>query len=140
MKEQFVTYEIALELKELGFNEECLAKYNGGMELVTTGCYTDSPPISLAITQNDICEAHVLAPLWQQVIDWLREEHDLHINVITRYHELHNKRYWQFTIFRISQPNNNRVEESDFMYDTFDKNIKQAILTAIELIKNNNLK
>lgn len=28
MKEQFVTYEIALKLKELGFDEECFANYN----------------------------------------------------------------------------------------------------------------
>ena len=27
MKEQFVTYNIALKLKELGFDEECLAYY-----------------------------------------------------------------------------------------------------------------
>jgi hypothetical protein len=28
MKEQFVTYEIALKLEELGFDEECFAYYN----------------------------------------------------------------------------------------------------------------
>ena len=27
MKEQFVTYEIALKLKELGFDEPCIAYY-----------------------------------------------------------------------------------------------------------------
>lgn len=27
MKEQFVTYEIALKLKELGFDEKCVASY-----------------------------------------------------------------------------------------------------------------
>ena len=27
MKDQFVTYEIALKLKELGFDEECFAYY-----------------------------------------------------------------------------------------------------------------
>lgn len=28
MQEQFVTYEIALKLKELGFNEPCFAYYD----------------------------------------------------------------------------------------------------------------
>ena len=29
MKKEFVSYEIALELKQLGFNEPCIAFYNG---------------------------------------------------------------------------------------------------------------
>jgi hypothetical protein len=138
MKEQFVTYDIALKLKELGFNEKCFAEYNESkvlLYLYPHECFHGYCNIDDFEPFADILS--IKAPLYQQVIDWLREKHDLHINVITRYHELYNKRYWQFTIFRISQPNNNRVEESDFMYDTFDKNIKQAILKAIELIKLN---
>jgi hypothetical protein len=133
MKEQFVTYEIALKLKELGFDEECLGYYHINQNYSNGYSFTMGDD-----TRTSDCT--VKAPLWQQTLRWFREKHDLHINVITRYHELYNKRYWQFTIFRISQPNNNRVEESDFMYDTFDKNIKQSILKAIELVKNNNLK
>ena len=33
MKEQFVTYEIALKLKELGFNDYCLRYYHINKQL-----------------------------------------------------------------------------------------------------------
>lgn len=71
MQELFVPYELAVKLKELGFDEYCLCKYNASGDLVTIGCYSDSHPIHLAVNQSDICEAHVLAPLYQQVFDWL---------------------------------------------------------------------
>jgi len=34
MEKQFVTYEIALKLKELGFNELCFGYFNGDKELM----------------------------------------------------------------------------------------------------------
>ena len=36
MKEQFIPYEQALELKELGFNEPCFAIWSGFDEFVET--------------------------------------------------------------------------------------------------------
>ena len=66
MDKEFVTYEIALALKELGFKEDCLASYyHAGKRL-------------------DICEYinhgkyKILAPLKQQVIRWFREKYDLY--------------------------------------------------------------
>ena len=55
---QFCTFEICKKLVELGFNEICLNR-------------SDSDP-------------DVLAILWQQAIDWIREKYDIHI-VITVY-------------------------------------------------------
>ena len=74
MKEQFVTYEIALKLKELGFDELCFGEYiipeNPELEIYQDNDYNmyyDKP--------KSIC----LAPLWQQVIDWFREKHNMSI-------------------------------------------------------------
>lgn len=58
MKKQFVIYEIALKLKELGFEEYCLAYYDNNKEL--------------KIFNN--CQEYyrsIKAPLWQQAIDFL---------------------------------------------------------------------
>jgi hypothetical protein len=87
MKEQFVSYEIALELKKLGFKEECLAKY----------CrYNPTDNIELfPHSQNffdgyfDGCvnafkEDKIAAPLWQQVIDWFRDVHGINIQLDVR--------------------------------------------------------
>lgn len=66
MKNQFVTYKIALKLKELGFNEECLGYFRNNTKSFHLGEDTR--------VQKD----SVLAPLWQQVIDWL-DNKDIHI-------------------------------------------------------------
>jgi hypothetical protein len=64
MEKEFVTYELALKMKQLGFEEPCLAcYYNAGEKLdideyVRHGQYT------------------VLAPLFQQAFRWFREKYD----------------------------------------------------------------
>ena len=66
MKKQFVTYEIALKLKELGFDEHCIAYY-AGETLLSEFVLDHSRTISYTQT-NDGYE--MSAPLWQQVIEW----------------------------------------------------------------------
>jgi hypothetical protein len=76
MEKEFVSYEQAVALKELGFDEECLAFYElGNKEVQVVGVsqrYND--PSLLTIT--DFC-----APLKQQVFRWFREND--YINYIT---------------------------------------------------------
>lgn len=130
MKEQFCTYDISLKLKALGFDEECLAKYDGGMDLVTSGCYTNSHPAMLAVNQNDICEAHVLAPLWQQCAQWLRETYSYHISV----YRLNNK--WcgdVYDVLRQCYITSNAFDS--ITYSSYEEAREQAILKAIELCK-----
>jgi hypothetical protein len=74
MKDQFIPYELALELKEIGFNEPCLGYYyflsNGDKELI------------LHEHSNSSINSHypkeISAILWQQAFDWFRKEHNLH--------------------------------------------------------------
>lgn len=78
MKNNFVPYEQALKLKELGFDEQCLCYYSAQLDLQTVGCYDKSHPIHLSISQSDICEAYILTPLWSQAFDWFRTNHNYH--------------------------------------------------------------
>ena len=88
MKKQFVTYEIALAIKELDFDEECLFHYdNGNIVSEDELLYHIRNGSSLFFNYN--CNGseidffnwdneHIItvsAPLWQQVIDWLREKY-----------------------------------------------------------------
>jgi len=68
MKEQFVKYETALKLKELGFNEKCLGYYA-------------SDELILSVRDPYYPNKIVLAPLYQQVIEWLRVKHGIWIYV-----------------------------------------------------------
>ncbi len=68
MKDQFVTFEIANKLKELGFNEHCLAWFDKANELIIEQV---KPEVGY-FTYEDL-----VAPLWQQVIDWFIIKHDV---------------------------------------------------------------
>jgi hypothetical protein len=71
MNKEFVTYERALALKELGFNEPCLASYE-----TVFGCDIDFQ-LGYII---DGPKNYVLSPLKQQVFRWFREKYDAHIH------------------------------------------------------------
>ncbi len=68
MKEQFVPYEQALELKELGFDEECFKMWLGKDTLRNEGFKNSTKGLS-----NRVCSA----PLWQQAFDWFADRFDL---------------------------------------------------------------
>ena len=68
MNEQFVTYDIALKLKELCFNEECLGFYHGRT-------------FNEERFKRYLYENTISAPLWQQVIDWFRKSWKIHIEI-----------------------------------------------------------
>jgi hypothetical protein len=71
MNKEFIPYEQALELKDLGFDEECLDKYDPRFEKLSSDMQTwttEHYPETLMIP----------APLYQQAFRWFREKHGLH--------------------------------------------------------------
>jgi hypothetical protein len=66
MKDEFVPYELASKLKQLGFDEPCMRYYSKDGSLITR------------LTQQEECSA----PLFQQAFRWFREEHDLHYQLV----------------------------------------------------------
>lgn len=68
MEEKFVPYELALKLKELGFNEPCINFW------YQSGTLNNSVPIYEAKDWYH-SNSHLNAPLWQQVFDFFREKY-----------------------------------------------------------------
>jgi len=66
MEKEFIPYEQALELKELRFNEKCLATYHKELHTII--------PIYAEYTNQDV----IKAPLYQQAFRWFREKYNLH--------------------------------------------------------------
>lgn len=72
MKDQFVTYEIAKRLKELGFNEPCFGIYGESGELIIDDDWL------YATNQDTMSETkNPTAPLWQQAVDYLRKKYKI---------------------------------------------------------------
>jgi hypothetical protein len=80
MEKEFVPYDQALALKELGFdNIKCLGIYYGEYEHDID--YEDGFILSSSNTQyyaQKRFQNGILAPLYQQAFRWFREEHDLY--------------------------------------------------------------
>lgn len=131
MEEQFVTYEITLLLKELGFDEEVFAYYY------------EKKLIFLAGPQKLSFKWGTPAPLWQQVIDWLRNKYHIGVIVypIEYYHNdipLEQEKV-EYSYWIITKGIKNSCSIDD-VFNTYEKAREAAILKVIELIKNQNNK
>lgn len=69
LEKEFVSYEQAVALKELGFDKECFATWNG-----------ESLDMSLQIPSDDY---FTQAPLKQQVFRWFREKYEVYPTIMT---------------------------------------------------------
>ena len=80
MNKEFVPYEQALELKKLGFDEECLSYYfNKQLSFGSKTAY------------GEVVEA----PLYQQAFRWFREKYNLHFPIAV------SDGFWFFERWRI---------------------------------------
>lgn len=120
MNKEFVTYEQALVLKELGFDEECLGYY---IELAN--------PIEGIITIEQ-CDKNVdgcLAPLKQQVFRWVREK-GYKPNIVNDVSASKDGFYY-FDIWLSGQI----LWETDYIYNTYEEAEDSCIDKLIELLK-----
>lgn len=84
MENQFVPYELALQLKQLGYSQIRIENQNKNI----FGYYYQQkfiPNRGLRLHENFNLELSISAPLWQQAFDWFREKYDLHIEILPRY-------------------------------------------------------
>jgi hypothetical protein len=70
MTKEFITYEQSLELKELGFDEPCLAWYVSAGGQIELGY----------VEKNHLLKDAVMAPLYQQVFRWFEEKYSLYVD------------------------------------------------------------
>jgi len=74
MSKEFIAYEQALALKELGFDEPCMAYYDLAQDFQF--------PCVTMVNRNFAKLKTVMTPIYQQAFRWFREKHDLY-HVIT---------------------------------------------------------
>jgi hypothetical protein len=87
MEKEFVPYELALRMKQLGFDGSCFAIWSGFDEQnfsITDTIRLYSSGFRINGTQsskfyiNDFNSLRVAAPTFSQVFRWFREKYDLH--------------------------------------------------------------
>lgn len=68
MEKQFAVYAIAKKLKQIGFNEACLGLFN-----IVNGV-TPKFRLGNCTMENMYKDEQILAPLWQQAIDFVHKK------------------------------------------------------------------
>jgi len=134
MEKLFVSYEISLRLKELGFDEPCLGKYCS---------YNDGDPIELYPESQNFFKGpgfqsqsnsyyieqsvdKVAAPTYQQVTDWLRDKHNIDLWV-EKYSIYGDRFYWQCPV--LNDVNNKYDHWGDTYYESLPKGIEVVLTT-----------
>jgi hypothetical protein len=78
MEDLFAPYQESLDLKELGFDEECLAFYNSTLKTPNELLY---PQYGGEVGNWNVENHLISAPIYQQAFRWFREKYDLFISI-----------------------------------------------------------
>jgi hypothetical protein len=95
IEKEFVPYEESLKLKELGFDEECMALFTNGKLTIYGKQSLDSIKGSgLHNRHLGNSEKMITAPLYQQAFRWFREKCNLRSFVDTRVYDVDSPNQW----------------------------------------------
>lgn len=129
MKEQFVTYEIALALKELVFDEPCLATYSYNTQLYDKGKFRiEITPQPFYYPDVNPLPRFILAPLWQQAFRWFRDKHNLDSWI---YCPNESKGYFAIIL------KDKRFVSYNEQFDTYEEAELACLNKLIEIVKEN---
>jgi hypothetical protein len=122
MNKDFISFEQALELKELGFDDDCLGYYNIDPNAAHMPFLCIYKPY-----KNEFC---LHAPIYQQAFRWFREKHGI---MYTVHNNIEN---WKNT-FHGAYSKINSNYESDYTddYATYEEAELACLKKLIEIVK-----
>ena len=125
MEREFVPYDLALELKELGFKEECLAVYCGESEIRFR-----------VLEKNTFINNKsywVTAPTFSQAFRFFREKYGLHY-IICKNIQMDGYGYREVILIPYMEENENTI------FKTYEEAELACIRKLIEIAKEQNVK
>ena len=122
MKKEFIPYEQALALKELGFDEPCF------------GCYDEKAVFGLTVmsikqyyTNSKEDTWNCSAPLYQQAFRWFREKYKLVFNFISYSIVKPGEYHWSITW--------NDEAKASGIVKTYEEAELECLIKLIEIVK-----
>ena len=120
MEKEFIPYEQALELKELGFDEPCIKYY------WTDGMFSKGYENPFNYNKRDNV---ISAPTFSQAFRWFREVYGLHSNTIS------TNMWTTFSFYIDDMPNKNPI--STYLdFNTYEEAELACLIKLIEIVKN----
>ena len=123
MEKDFLPYELAFELKQLGFDEPCFGYYHEDKSLTYTNLISQNTNSFWKIN-NKI----VSAPLYQQAFRWFREKYGMYHIIIYQTHKD------EFDVGLVGKGIPNFKE--DVVLKTYEEAELECLKKLIEIVKN----
>jgi hypothetical protein len=123
LKNEFVPYEQALALKELGFAQPCLGGY---IRFQGSGTFELAFYKYRNVDFNTTSNIYVSAPLYQQCWRWFREKYGLYFNIHRLQHKIGTKQEFMLII--------NAPLRGGY-YETHEQAELECLIRLIEIVK-----
>lgn len=117
MKHLFVPYKIAYLAKKKGFNKLCCGYY-----------MKSDKSLNFSFSASNDEYTDCLAPLYQQLVDWFRENHNLHISIDSI------GRDWYFSLHKFNTTETKQIKETLVRCTDYYENYDDAITEAFNYI------
>ena len=130
MESLFCPYELALELKELGFDEISLFYYDAAYE---GNPLSHCPHLLLNSQLEGFENEPISAPLRQQALRWFREKYGLHY-IICKNIQMDGYGYREVILISYMEENENTI------FKTYEEAELACIRKLIEIAKEQNVK
>jgi hypothetical protein len=126
MKKEFISYEQALALKELGFDEPCLGFYNHQGILILMN---QEDELNIEVYKNSYVKLgkQYAAPLRQQAFRWFREKYGLWQIVMQN-----TDKDWTYDIMPIIGMIDYKIFD---VFDTYEEAELACLIKLIEIVK-----
>jgi len=124
----FIPYEVALALKELGFDEECLALFSRDKSLLIK-----------QIPNQQECEQYfggVLAPTFSQSFKFFREKYSTHVEIHENTDWEEDNESWSFDIYKYKLGNNDAMISNCETFNTYEEAELECLIKLIKIVKN----
>jgi hypothetical protein len=144
MEKEFIPYEQALALKELGFDEPCMAAYFNQTKEITLSWY----PKCIVVTreENYVCRnssrlmCKCTAPSYSQAFRWFREKYDWQHSIDPTADQHSHKLGYNYWIWNYktgeehyTMPKNRPT--GDWEYETYEEAELECLKKLIEIVK-----
>jgi hypothetical protein len=124
MEKEFIPYEQALALKELGFDESCLNLYHKDTHQLI---YKPIDGVVMIKIDNHNKTNHCSTPTFSQAFRWFREKYRLELLIAKDDIE-----QYYFSVKKSEA----LFDEDDYCFETYEKAELECLNKLIEIIKN----
>jgi hypothetical protein len=112
-EKEFITYELALRMKALDYDEPCMASRDMGNN-----------------------HGLIQVPTWQSAFRWFREKYSTHVEIHETTDWEEDNESWSFVIFKYRLGDNDGMISSTIDYDTYEDAELDCLKKLIEIVEN----